>query len=374
MAVLIFNGGSTGWKVAVYDVRADAVPVEPALAEATAPSKTDPAIAADRALKIANVPPERLRAIGHRIVHGGPSLVRSTLVDPGVEATLRSLEPLAPSHNAMERTAIDAARTHFPGVPQIGVFDTAFHRTLPPAAFTYAGPYGWRERGIRRYGFHGTSVAYCIERAAQRLAIDACRSSFIVAHLGGGCSVTAVRDGASVATSMGFTPLDGIMMGTRSGAIDPGIFTFLARAWPGSAASFADDLDDTLNHASGLSGVSGISNDVRELDAAARAGDGRAALALEMFVDRAAAEIAAMTARLERLDAIVFTGGIGEHAAGVRARIAAKLRLLGVAFDPSANDAASDDRRFDASGPALLVVRTREEWYVARECARVLAA
>ncbi len=409
MAYLILNGGSTGWKIAVYrDVGADDVPVSPAAADvefawqnasdptdahlsltlpahpATTPIERslrvgrgkDAIAAACQAMRDAGIDLDGLRAVGHRIVHGGPRFSHAVLIDDDVERALIALEPLAPAHNARERMGVDAARDLFPGVPQIAVFDTAFHRTLPPAAFTFPGPYAWRERDIRRYGFHGLSVGYCVERAAQMLErrVDAC--DLIVAHLGGGCSITAVRGGESVDTSMGFTPLDGTMMGTRSGAIDPSVLTFLMRergTAGESATHVASELDAALNDDSGLLGISGISGDLRIIEREADAGNERAELAREMFAHRAAMTIASMSASLERLDGLVFTGGIGARAGPMRARICAKLGLLGIALDPAANSAPrSDDARIESSGPPLLVIDTHEEWYAARECARVL--
>jgi acetate kinase len=297
-------------------------------------------------------------------------------IDANVENGLRSLEPLAPSHNARELAGIDAARRRFPDAVQIAAFDTSFHRTLAPEAYVYPGPYAWFERGIRRFGFHGLSVGYCIERAAQLLGRETPDVNAIVAHLGGGCSATAVRAGASVDTSMGFTPLDGTMMGTRSGAVDPGILTYLLRdlaARGEGTRAAADALQEALEREAGLFGISGISADVRELEAAFAGGNTRAGLALDLFAHRAAATIAGMATSLERLDALVFTGGIGEHAALLRARICARLATLGIALDSAANGSLNGEGRIDASGPAILVVQTREEWYVARECARALA-
>jgi acetate kinase len=409
VAFLILNGGSTGWKIAVYrDVGADDVPVTPAAADvelawqnasdptdahlsltlpahpATTPIERslrvgrgkDAIAAACQAMRDAGIDLDGLRAVGHRIVHGGPRFSHAVLIDDDVERALIALEPLAPAHNARERIGVDAARDLFPGVPQIAVFDTAFHRTLPPAAFTFPGPYAWRERDIRRYGFHGLSVGYCVERAAQMLErrVDAC--DLIVAHLGGGCSVTAVRGGESVDTSMGFTPLDGTMMGTRSGAIDPSVLTFLMRerGTAGESATYvAHDIDAALNERSGLLGISGISSDLRIIEQEADAGNERAALAREMFAHRAAMTIATMSASLERLDALVFTGGIGERAGPMRARICGKLGLLGIALDPAANAAPrTEDARIESTGHPVLAIDTREAWYATRACARVL--
>lgn len=409
MAFLILNGGSTGWKIAVYrDVGANDVPVAPAAAEvelawrnasddldahltlklpprsATPPIERslrvgrgkDAIAAACEAMRDAGIELGDVRAVGHRIVHGGPRFSHAVRIDDDVERALVALEPLAPAHNARERMGVDAARELFPSVPQIAVFDTAFHRTLPPAAFTFPGPYAWRDRDIRRYGFHGLSVGYCVERAAQMLErrISAC--DLIVAHLGGGCSVTAVRRGESVDTSMGFTPLDGTMMGTRSGAIDPSVLTYLMRergAAGATATDVANELDTALNDDSGLLGISGVSGDLRLVEQAVDAGNERADLAREMFAHRAAMTIAAMSASLERLDALVFTGGIGERAGPMRARICGKLGLLGIALDATANEASrSEDARIESTGPPILAIDTYEEWYAARECARVL--
>ncbi len=409
MAFLILNGGSTGWKIAAYrDVGASDAPVVPATAEVelawrnasdsmdaqlTLTQPADPSAtpiersllvgrggvaigAACGAMRDAGIDLDDLRAIGHRIVHGGPHFSHAVQIDDEVERALVALEPLAPAHNARERMGVDASRALFPGVPQVAVFDTAFHRTIPPAAFTLPGPYAWRERDIRRYGFHGLSVGYCVERAAQMLERPVSACDLIVAHLGGGCSVTAVRGGESVDTSMGFTPLDGTMMGTRSGAIDPSVLTYLMRERAddgASATDVANELDRALNADSGLLGISGVSGDLRGVEHAADSGNERAALAREMFAHRAAMTIAAMSASLERLDALVFTGGIGEHAGPMRARICAKLGLLGIALDSSANEAPrTGDARIESMGPPILVIDTHEEWYAARACARVL--
>jgi acetate kinase len=409
VAFLILNGGSTGWKIAVYgDVGANDVPVAPAVADvelswrngaddldaqltlklsarsAATPIErslrvgrgTEAIAAACTAIRDAGCDLGDLRAVGHRVVHGGPHFSHAVRIDDAVERALIALEPLAPAHNARERMGIDAARELFPRVPQVAVFDTAFHRTLPPAAFTFPGPYAWRERDIRRYGFHGLSVGYCVERAAQMLERPVSACDLIVAHLGGGCSVTAVRGGESVDTSMGFTPLDGTMMGTRSGAIDPSVLTYLMRergAAGTSATDVATELDAALNDASGLLGISGVSSDLRIVERAADAGSERAALARDMFAHRAAMTIAAMSASLERLDAIVFTGGIGARAGPMRARICGQLGLLGIALDATANEAPrTQDARIESTGPPILAIDTHEEWYAARACARVL--
>ena len=406
--IAVLNGGSSSWKSAVFaPVAADAsvanaIAVPPVATvtlnwhddddaarmelrgNAGEPQTHDVRVArADGVAAILRTLPQvgieagALTAVGHRIVHGGARFHQSVRIDDGVLAALRELEPLAPSHNPVELAGIAAATSALPHAAQVAVFDTAFHRTLPPHAYAYAGPSQWLADGIRRYGFHGINVAYCVERAADLLRRDAARLRLVVAHLGGGCSVTGVRDGASVDTTMGFTPLDGIAMATRSGSVDPGILVYLMRRADAktSLGSAAQTLDDTLNHASGLRGLSGISGDVRPVLAAEARGDERARLALDVFVHRLAAAIAGMLPSLDRLDALVFTGGIGEHAAALRMRTCAKLAALGVRLDDTANAASvADDADIALAGAPsrILVIAAREEWTIARECARVL--
>lgn len=418
MARLILNGGSSSWKCGVYDVAADAraadasdslasvhlswedanddaVTIETrdvhgrsAQHGARAPH-ADPIDAILDAFEHAGVDLHALEAVGHRIVHGANDFVATTWLENGVVEKLRTLEPFAPSHNPAELTAVAAIRQRLPNVRQYAVFDTQFHRTLAPAAFTYAGPYAWLERGIRKYGFHGSSVAYATERVAASLDRGLDETNVIVAHLGGGCSVTAVVGGRSADTSMGLTPLDGTMMATRSGAIDPSIATFLARdeAKPGASTDrrkngpgaggelveFADAFDRTLNHESGLAGISGRAGDLRAVRKASDAGDPRARLAVEMFVRRLTATIASYLPLFDRLDALVFTGGIGEHDAKTREATCTKLGYAGIALDGAANEACAADGSIGDVGAAVktFVVTTREEWYVAREGARL---
>jgi acetate kinase len=320
-----------------------------------------------------------IAAVGHRIVHGGPDLRASVRVDAGVERARETLRPLAPAHVPRELAALDATRERFgAAVPQVAVFDTTFHRTLPDFAATYAGPYEWLARGIRRYGFHGINVAYCVERVAQLLGRDAAPQRLAVAHLGNGSSVTAVLGGRSVDTSMGFTPMDGLMMGTRSGAVDPGISIYLMRdaaARGLGTVAAADELDEVLNRRSGLLGLGGHSPDVRDALAAESAGDARARLALEVFTHRAASTLAGLLSSLGGLDALVFTAGIGEHAAAIRERICARLAFTGLALDAGANRTGDGDRDVasEASPVRVFAIGAREEWFIARECARVLS-
>ena len=320
-----------------------------------------------------------IRIVGHRIVHGGARFHASVRIDAATVAALRALAPFAPSHNPIELAGITAASEGLPDAVQVAAFDTTFHRTLPPDAYAYAGPYAWLGEDIRRYGFHGINVGYCVERAARLLDSEPARLRLVVAHLGGGCSVTAVRNARSADTTMGFTPLDGIAMATRSGSVDPGILFYLLRreSERGTSLSEATDaLDRMLNHGSGLAGLSGISGDVRPLLSAEAQGDERARLALGVFVHRLAAAIASMLPALERLDALVFTGGIGEHAAELRARTCAKLATLGIALDANRNAAAVPDVDIAVADARARVfaIAAREEWTIARECARVVAS
>jgi acetate kinase len=319
---------------------------------------------------VAGVPAATLRAVGYRVVHGGDRFRAPTLVTPSVLAGIEALRELAPLHNGVALKAMRAGLAALPNLPHVAVFDTAFHATLPPEAYRYPVPERWfAEWGIRRYGFHGMSVEWSAERAPQLLGRDPRSLRLVVAHLGSGCSVTAVDGGRSVATSMGLTPLEGLMMGTRSGSIDPGILFFLLR----TGRATPPELAETLDHDSGLFGVSGRTSDVRELLGLEGAGDERATLALELFVRRAAESIAAAATALPALDAIAFTGGIGENAAGIRSRIVARLASIGVAPVSSANVREDAVIGGAADGPAILRVEAREDLVVARAAASLAA-
>ena len=307
---------------------------------------------------------------GHRIVHGLAES-RCTLVDARVRAIIESAVELAPLHNRAALAGIDAVSAAFPAVPQAVDFDTAFHTTLPPAAAAYALPYEWfTSRGIRRYGFHGISHRYCARRTAEILQRDPAELRMVSAHLGNGCSLTAVAGGKSVDTTMGFTPLDGLMMGTRSGSVDPGLVLHLLT----SNAYTADQLDEILNHESGLKGVSQCSEDVRDVIAAADGGSQPAQIALDMYVRRLSAGIAAMAAATGGIDALAFTGGVGEHSAYMRDRVCSQLAFLGVALGTPPADAGNDrDIAAPQSAMRVAVVRTREEFAIARDVARLMA-
>jgi len=310
---------------------------------------------------------------GHRVVHGGERFTASVLVDDEVIAAIRSSSHLAPLHNPANLAGIEAVRAVRPGLPQVAVFDTAFHQTMPRAAFRYAVPEPWYTRyGVRRYGFHGTSYRFVTARTAELLGRPLTELRLVAAHLGNGCSVAAVRDGASVDTTMGLTPLEGLVMGTRSGDVDPGVFGYLAER----ARLTIDELNDALYTASGLWGMSGVSNDMRTVEAAAAEGNERARLALEVFVHRLAKAISGMVVGLERLDALVFTGGIGENSALIRGQVLARLGFLGLTEDAEANtrDGRDTRGRISLDGPVVaMVVPTDEELMIARDTARLAA-
>jgi acetate kinase len=311
-------------------------------------------------------------AAGHRVVHGGARFTASVLVDDEVIDAIRSFSDLAPLQNPANLAGIEAVRAIRPDLPQVAVFDTAFHQTMPPRAFRYAVPQDWYATYlIRRYGFHGTSHRYVAGQAAVLLDRPPEKLRLVTAHLGNGCSAAAVRDGVSVDTTMGLTPLEGLVMGTRSGDIDPGVFGYLA----GRTGMSAAEITDTLNTRSGLLGLSGASNDMRSIQAAATAGDERAQLALEVFVHRLAKAVAGLVTSLDRLDALVFTGGIGENSVLVRHLVLGRLGFLGLAEDTEANARHGQGTRGRISVPGqvqALVVPTDEELMIARDTARLI--
>jgi acetate kinase len=315
-----------------------------------------------------------LLGAGHRVVHGGDRFSASVLIDDEVIAAIRSFAPLAPLQNLADLEGIEAIRAAQPGLPQVAVFDTAFHQTMPPAAYRYAVPEEWYTRyGVRRYGFHGTSHRFVGQRAAALLGKRPDQVHLVTAHLGNGCSAAAIRDGVSVDTTMGLTPLEGLVMGTRSGDVDPGVFGYLA----GQTGQSVEELTQVLNTRSGLLGLSGASNDMRTVQDAAARGDERARLALEVFVHRLAKAIAALVTSLDRLDALVFTGGIGEKSVIVRSLVLARLGFLGLAEDPEANAAhgqATGGRICRPGVVQALVVPTDEELMIARDTARLITA
>jgi acetate kinase len=318
--------------------------------------------------------PAPLVGVGHRVVHGGDRFSASTLVDDQVIAAIREFAPLAPLHNPADLAGIEAVSALRPELSQVAVFDTAFHQTMPAAAFRYAVPQEWYTRyGVRRYGFHGTSHRFVSHQAAALLGKPPGELRLVTAHLGNGCSAAAIRDGVSVDTTMGLTPMEGLVMGTRSGDIDPGVFGYLADR----TGQTAEELTKVLDTQSGLLGLSGVGNDMRTVQAAAVRGDERAQLALEVFVHRLAKAIAGLVTSLERLDALVFTGGIGENSPVVRGLVLRRLGFLGLVEDPEANagHGRSTGGRISRPGPVqALVVPTDEELMIARDTARLVAA
>jgi acetate kinase len=311
-----------------------------------------------------------IAAVGHRIVHGGP-FTSSVLISAEVHERIRRLAALAPLHNPPSLETLEAAQLELPGLPQVAVFDTAFHATMPQQAWNYPVPNHWtHDWAIRRYGFHGLSHAYCSRRAAEMLGKPIEKLRLVVCHLGHGCSATAVQHGRSVDTTMGFTPLDGLMMGTRSGSIDPGILLHLEQHHGLDPA----ELERLLNHESGLLGVSGVSADMREVLAAAESGNAQAKLALAIYTHRVRQSIGALAVTMGGIDALVFTAGVGEHASQVRAAICAGLECLGLELDTKANATCEPDGEITRAGSRgrILVIATREDVTMLEEVGRVL--
>ena len=314
----------------------------------------------------------RIAAVGHRVVHGGAEFVDPVLIDDTVNARIDALTPLAPLHQPRALAGIAAARGALPGLPHVASFDTAFHARIPAEAATYALPADWTRRwGVRRFGFHGLSHAYAARRAAELVGADPAGLRIVTCHLGAGASLAAVRGGHSVDTTMGYTPLEGLVMATRSGDVDPGLLLW-AQDELGLSAR---ELSDVLTRESGLLGLAGT-DDMRAVVERAAAGDGNAVLALGVYAHRLRGAIARMTASLGGLDALVFTGGVGENAVEVRRRAAAGLTYLGVALDEKRNGAGPADREIGAAGAGVktLVVAAREDLEIARETRMVVRA
>jgi len=312
--------------------------------------------------------PEDLRAVGHRVVHGGERYTSAVLITPEVKQTIDELTELAPLHNPASLEGINAVEQVLPKVPQVAAFDTAFHATLSEAARTYPLPQKWtREWGIRRYGFHGLSHSYCSAEATKRIGRRDLK--LVIAHLGNGASVSAVHNGLCIDTSMGFTPLEGLMMATRSGTVDPGILIYLLR----HKGLNVEELDNALNHESGLLGVSGISSDLRQL-LSKLPHNPEARLAVDIYVHRIVQTIGAMTATLGGIDALVFTAGVGEHSAKIRECVCEKLKYLGLDLDPAANENCRPDADIatPVSAARILVIATREDLTIMRETRRLV--
>lgn len=316
---------------------------------------------------------DEISAVGHRVVHGGEFFSKSVVIDDNVKKAIDQCTPLAPLHNPPNLIGISACETAMPGVPQVAVFDTAFHQTMPREAYMYALPYSLYEKyKIRKYGFHGTSHKYVAAEAAKMLGKSAEELKMISFHLGNGSSVTAINGGKSVDTSMGFTPLAGVVMGTRSGVIDPAIVKFIAD----HEHMTLDEVDTVLNKESGVLGISGVSSDFRDLDAAAAEGNDRAQLALDMFVYSVRKYLGNYTVNMGGVDAIIFTAGIGENTPHMRAAIVKDLEFMGIKIDEAKNQkairGAQMDISADGSAVRVLVIPTNEELMIAKETQELL--
>lgn len=308
--------------------------------------------------------------VGHRVVHGGQDYKEAVIITEDVKQAIARLCNLAPAHNPAALAGIEAMEKSLGNIPQVAVFDTGFHNTLPDAAAIYPIPYNFAEQGIRRYGFHGISHQYCANRAAEILGQDLPSLRIITCHLGNGCSLAAVKNGCSIDTTMGFTPLDGLMMGSRSGSIDPGILIYLWQQYNYSS----EELDIILNKLSGLRGISGISSDLRDVIAAKEQGNKRAQLAWDMYVHRLRSGIGAMLASLAGLDVLVFTAGVGEKSAEIRQAACEPWGFLGLKIDLEKNQQQPVDidiATFD-SMVRVLVVETQEDWAIAQQCYKLL--
>lgn len=398
MKILVLNAGSSSQKSCLYDVSGDQLPDQPPapLWEAQIDWTHQDGVAelkvktAAQTLK-EEIPfeshspvmahmletlwsgetqvidsPQQIDVVGHRVVHGGQYYQDSVLVTSIVRAMISDLAVLAPVHNPVNLDGIESITEILGDIPQVAVFDTAFHALMPDYAATYPVPYDWTLQGIRRYGFHGTSHRYCAQRTAQLLNRPLEELRIVTCHLGNGCSLAAIRNGRSVDTTMGFTPLDGLMMGSRAGSVDPSILLYLIR----TEGYTADKLDHVLNHSSGLLGVSGVSNDLRLVMQAVEAGNRQAKLAFEIYLHRLKQCMGSMIASLGGLDALVFTAGVGENSPPVRAGACEAFAYMGLKLDLEKNQQSPRDQLISApdSTVPVLIIHTQEDWAIAREC------
>jgi len=402
MKILVLNSGSSSQKSALYEIAA-ALPAHPpvplwegkiewdgdaakiAARNSQGQQRNENAKVASRSdatgqlletlwqgpLRVISDPTE-INIVGHRIVHGGSEFEKATVITPDVKSAIARMSAFAPLHNRAELEGIEIIEQHMGAVPQVAVFDTGFHRHIPDSAAVYPGPFEWIGKGICRYGFHGINHQYCAERTAQLLGKDLHSLKLVTCHLGNGCSLAAIRHGRSIDTTMGFTPLEGLMMGTRSGTVDPGILTYLLR----EGQFTAKQLDDLLNTKSGLLGISGISGDMRQIVSAMNQNNPRAKLAFDIFVHRLQTGIGAMVAALGGIDALVFTAGIGENSPEVRAAACSQFAFLDLQLDPAKNAESPADREISPPDSAVrvLIVRAQEDWTIARDCWRLASA
>lgn len=400
MKILVLNSGSSSQKSCLYEI-GDALPDDPParLWEATIEwnsgsakveiknakgfAKTHQTKVSSRAQAIEQMldtlwkgeasvveSPSKIDVVGHRVVHGGPQFEDPVVVTAEVKTAIAGVSAYAPLHNRAELEGIETVRKLLGPVPQVAVFDTGFHKTMPLSAAVYPGPYEWFAAGIRRYGFHGINHKYCARRAAQILHKELKSLRLVTCHLGNGCSLAAIRDGKSVDTTMGFTPLEGLMMGTRSGSVDPGILTYLMR----QKQLTGQQLDDLLNQHSGLLGISGVSGDMRDILDSIENGNDRAKLALDIYVHRLKSGIGAMIAVLGGIDALIFTAGVGEHSPSVRAQTCDNLGYAGLQLDPAKNAQSPADQDISTadSRARILLIRAQEDWEIARDCWKLL--
>jgi acetate kinase len=398
MKVLVLNAGSSSQKSCLYQLPEDQLPEHPPdplweatidwlqdagkghlLVQANAVKKRIQLESDDRQSGIREMLATLVQAdtqvldslteidvVGHRVVHGGADYSQPTRITSEVKATIKSLFPLAPEHNPAHLEGIEAVERELGDVPQIAVFDTAYHRHMPPEAEVYPIPYQWFEQGIRRYGFHGTSHQYCARRAAQLLGQPLDSLKMITCHLGNGCSLAAIRGGFSIDTTMGFTPLEGLMMGSRSGTIDPAILIYLMREHHFTAQS----LNNMLNTEAGLKGISGVSGDMRTILQEISQGNERAQLAFEAYIHRLRSHIGAMLATLGGLDVLVFAAGVGENACQVRKRACEGFEFLGLKLDQEQNASHPVDQDVAAADSTVrvFVIHTKEDWAIAQDC------
>ncbi len=315
---------------------------------------------------------KEIDAVGHRVVHGGEKFNKSVLINDEVIAKIKECYGIAPLHNPVNMAGIDAINEVLPEVPQVGVFDTAFHQTMPAKSYMYALPYKYyAEDGVRRYGFHGTSHRYVSQRVCEFLGVEPKGKKIITCHVGNGGSITAVKDGKSIDTSMGLTPTEGLMMGTRCGDVDPGALIFLMDKHNLSSK----DMLNMVNKESGLAGVSGVSSDMREITTAAKQGNEKAILSLEMYEQRITKYVGAFAAEMGGVDIIVFTGGVGEHQSSTRANVCNPLRFMGVEIDDAANDANNGDEGIIStpnSAVKVVVIPTDEEYMIAKDTEAII--
>ncbi|BAY12919.1 acetate kinase [Calothrix sp. NIES-2098] len=403
MKILVLNAGSSSQKSCLYDINDDALPKQApqplwegkvnwtqdrGVAEIQVKTATgevlQESIYADSrqahvtymlytltrgATKVIGQLSE-IDVVGHRVVHGGQNYRNSTVITEDVKKAIAQLATLAPAHNPAAVEGMEAIEKSLGSVKQVAVFDTGFHATIPDAAAVYPGPYEWVEQGIRRYGFHGISHQYCAQRAADILGKDLASLRLITCHLGNGCSLAAIKNGRSVDTTMGFTPLDGVMMGSRSGSVDPGILIYLLR----QSNYSAERLDYVLNKASGLRGISGVSSDLPQVMEAIAEGNYRAQLAWDIYVHRLRSGIGSMLASLGGLDALVFTAGVGEKSPGIRQAVSEAFGFLGLKIDPekNQNNPVDIDIATPESAVRVLAIHTQEDWAIAQQCWQIL--